>query len=378
MQWPAPSRARLWWLAAALLLVVALLSVLRLWALESAWHQDAAHAAAGLHQAQRQRIVLEGLLMLGACLLLAGSGELLLGRRAGAGAGPVGPSPDPLPERSTQPGDGAQQIAGLLAAAGPRMRQPLQALSLFTGSLTQDARPAQRQALQGMQASVRELASVIDEIDQLLHWLHRDLPLDAVALPVEALLDALRPDMAQLAEEHAVQVHWHGSGLALASDPELAARLLRALVGNAVRSARQRVLVAARPGARQVRLQVRDDGPAFALAQAVPLAQLLQESQDVHRRAAGLGVAAGVAGVLGMELTVRSPPTGGNVLEAGFPRVPDRVTPDNAALLSLALLQAEAREGRRPRSQLGDAPAGTEHLPAAHGDRGADGARHSR
>jgi signal transduction histidine kinase len=348
------------WLACALLLVIAF-GAWRLMTLEApAVGSRSSPVAREAHHAQRQRIVVESASLIAAVLLAAGIGIAGQRRRSSVDRAPT--QPDEPPMRNTAPGDGAQQIAGLLVAAGPRLRQPLQALSLYAGSLHQDtAAPVQRQALRGMQASVSELAGVIDEVDQLLQWLQRDQPLAPATLPVAALFATLQRELAPLALERDVALHWHSASCALASDADLAKRLLRALVGNALRSARGRVLVAARPGQARVRVQVRDDGPRFAPAVPVSLAELLQDSQDANRRAAGLGVAAGVAGLLGLELTVRSPPGGGNVMEAAFawaslPAAPH--VPDNAALLSLALLQSEARHGQRVRASQPGAPVG--------------------
>jgi hypothetical protein len=342
------------WLACALLLVIAFGSW-RLLTLEAGGASSRSPAAMAAQHAQRQRIVVQSASLIVAVLLAAGIGFAAQRRRAPAGGAPT-PAPDEPPMRTSTPGDGAQQIAGLLVAAGPRMRQPLQALSLYAGSLHQDtAAPVQRQALRGMQASVSELAGVIDEVDQLLQWLQRDQPPAPETVPVMGLFEAMQVELAPLALERDVALHWHGAACALASDADLAQRLLRALVGNAVRSARGRVLVSARPGPSRVRVQVRDDGPRLASVAPMSLAELLQDSQDAHRRAAGLGVAAGVAGLLGLDLTVRSPPAGGNVMEAAFARHPTpagAAVPDNAALLSLALLQSEARHGQRARASL--------------------------
>lgn len=334
-----------------------------------------ASSAASSAQAQR-RIWLQGALAALALLLLCGVYDASRQPRRGA-HGPSGaPSDDaraaPLPQAAA----GSRRETDMLALAGSRMRQPLHAMSLFAGSLNRDALPAQRKALQGLEASVREMAGVIEEVEEISRLLRREVPVSVADLPVAGLFDALKPEVERRAQARGVDVHWHPGSLHLYSDPALAGRLLRVLVDQAVDRARRRVLIAARPATERVRVQVRDDGAAVgASAAAIPLEELLRRANDTDDRGdAGLELTlgAGIAELLALKVDLHTAPERGNTLAIDFPRAsPAHATtqPDDATLLSLALLDSEARQGRLTPSRLSPA-APTSQGGGAYPERG--------
>ncbi|MEZ0469748.1 sensor histidine kinase [Luteimonas salinilitoris] len=306
---------------------------------------------------QRRDFWLQSMLAALALLLLCGLYDASRRPRGGR-SGPSGAPPgDTLAAPLPQAIAGAPRQSDVLVLAGSRMRQPLHALSLFAGSLDRDALPAQRRALQGLEASVREIADVIDEVEQISRLLRHEVPVTPAVLPVGEVFDRLRPAVARTARDHGVDVRWHASGLQVHGDPALVRTLLHALVGHAVRNARHRVLVAARPAAGRVRMQVRDDGDALGLVGAAsPLEALLQRAQNGDDRDAGLELAigAGIVDLLGLEIRARSAQGHGNTVTVDFPRACGTAAtrPDDATVLSLALLESEARQGRRTQSRL--------------------------
>ncbi|NZA28584.1 HAMP domain-containing histidine kinase [Luteimonas sp. SJ-92] len=310
---------------------------------------------------EHRRIWVQGVIAALALLLLCGLYDASRRPRGGR-SGPSGTPPGDTDAASLpQAGAGSPRQSDMLMLAGSRMRQPLHALSLFAGSLDRDALPAQRQALRGLEASVREIAGVIDEVEQISRLLRHEAPIARAALPVGEAFDRLRPLAVRVARDHGIDVHWRAGRLQVHSDPALACMLLRALVGHAVRHARHRVLVAARPASGRVHVQVRDDGVALELAGvASPLEALLQRAQEGDDRDAGLelAVGAGIVDVLGLEIRARSAREYGNTVTVDFPRAGATAAtrPDDATALSLALLESEARQGRRTQSRLPDAP----------------------
>lgn len=332
-------------------------------------------ASSARTQAQR-RIWLQGALAALALLLLCGAYDASRHARRDR-YGPAGTPPDdtraaPLPHAAA----GSRRETDMLALAGSRMRQPLHAMSLFAGSLNRDALPAQRQALQGLEASVREMAGVIDEVEEISRLLRREMPVSVAALPAARLFDALKPEVERRAQARGVDVHWHAGGLHLYSDPALAGRLLRVLVDQAVDRARRRVLVAARPATERVRVQVRDDGAAMAAcATAIPLDELLRcanDTDDQRDAELELTIGAGIAELLAVKVDLHAAPERGNTLAIDFPRASparEATQPDDATLLSLALLDSEARQGRLTPSRLSTATP-TSQGGGAHPERG--------
>lgn len=261
------------------------------------------------------------------------------------------PTPAP-PARHLDVPAGTDELAELLTSAVPRMRQPLQALSLYAGSLNENAQPAQRSALHGMESSVRELADAVNEIDQLLQWLAQPGSTDTGPVPLSRVFAAIRPELDALAAQQGVRLRWRRSHGCRFLVPQASTHLLRALVANAIGSAASRVLVSHRIRSESPCIQVHDDGPRFSAAAPIPLAQLLQQTWPSGQRTPGLSVAAGVAARTGARVQARGGDAG-NLIEAMLPATPAPLAQDTA--LSLVLLESEARNGRRLGSRLDDA-----------------------
>lgn len=263
------------------------------------------------------------------------------------------PAAPQSPRQLDLPGE-ADELADLLTAAAPRLRQPLQALSFYAGSLSESAQPAQRSALHGMETSVRELAEVVNEIDHLLQWLAQPSGTDTGTAPLSGVLAAIRPELDALAVQYGVRLRWRRGEGGDHLVPQASTHLLRALVANAVRSAATRVLVTHRTSSENPGIRVHDDGPRFSGTTPIPLAQLLQQTWPSGQRTPGLSVAAVVAARTGARVQARSG-SAGNLLEAMLPGAPTPAPLPQDTVLSLALLESEARNGRRTGSRLEDA-----------------------
>lgn len=207
---------------------------------------------------------------------------------------------------------------GLLAFAGDRLRQPLHALNLFAGSLCHDASPTQAPALRGIEASLRELARVVDELERSAGLLHEPLPVQLIPLPVGAMLETA----ARATAQGGVTVRWRTRDLCLLGDARLTALLVDALVGDAVRRARSRVLLAARRAGDDVRIEVRDDGEPLAPAPGTDALSLLAQRagrDGAHDHVLALAVAARLTGLLGFAVTLRAGAARGNVVSVLVP-----------------------------------------------------------
>lgn len=314
---------------------------------------------------ERERIWRQGAQTLLALLLLFGvyhASHRLLAARDG-----IAPIQD-------QPADADMPPSGdMLAIAGDRMRQSLHAVSLFAGSLNQSALPGQRDALHGLEASVRDLAYMIEEVEQLSRRLRHEVPVHAADLPVAELFEPLRAMLIRQARSAGVEVHWHSGDLCVHGDALLAERLVHVLVADAIHRARHRVLVAARPVAGRIVLQIRDDGESLDLAFDMPVLDALsQHARAIDQRDTALGLAVGarIAELLEVGVGIRRGPRAGNTIALDFPRArPPSPPPDDATVLSLALLESEARRGQKTPSRLGTASS------LGHGDGTHSGTR---
>ncbi len=154
----------------------------------------------------------------------------------------------------------------LLAAASHDLRQPLHALALFTAALSARTLGS---ALAPLAANVERAAANLDsQFEQLL-----DLSrLEANAFTPERGRVALEPLFARLSDEFAPHAAARGLELrfahtraAVVSDPALLARMLRNLIGNALRYTQAGgVIVGARRIGNALAIDVSDTGPGIA------------------------------------------------------------------------------------------------------------------
>lgn len=203
----------------------------------------------------------------------------------------------------------------LLAAASHDLRQPLHALALFSAALAARTRGTD---LASLVANVeRSTASLDAQFGQLL-----DLSrLEANAFAPECARVALQPLFARMRDEFAAQASARGldlrfaaTELAVVSDPALLARILRNLIGNALRYTRTGgVIVGARRCRGHVGIDVFDTGPGIS---AVNRERIFDEFFQIDAlahppqggRGSGLGLAIvkRFADLLGHEVSLAS------------------------------------------------------------------------
>ena len=219
-----------------------------------------------------------------------------------------------------------------LAAASHDLRQPLQAISLFTAVLERSALPA-------------DSAQTVAQLGHSLRLLHQSLDgmldisrLDAGAVParreslcLHELLLALHHSFSGPAQAKDLQLRVRAPGaLRVLSDADLLTRLLGNLIDNAIKyTVRGGVLVAARPGARWGRpgwvcLEVVDTGIGIAPAhQQQVFDEFFQLANPQRDRALGLGIGLSIvqrlASLLGHALELSSRPGRGTRCRVWLP-----------------------------------------------------------
>ena len=198
----------------------------------------------------------------------------------------------------------------MLAAASHDLRQPLQALALFTDRLAlSETEPAQRERIRYMQASVASL-------DQLFVQLLDISQIDAGVLrprvtrfALERVLDEVDRNFRSLAEAKALRLVVRHTDVWVTSDYFMLSRVVGNLVANAVRyTAAGGVLVAARRRGGGIRIDVVDTGEGIAQEHQ---GRVFEEFFKVDG-AAGVGLGLGLATVqrlstlLGVGVSLRS------------------------------------------------------------------------
>jgi two-component system, sensor histidine kinase len=213
-----------------------------------------------------------------------------------------------------------------LAAASHDLRQPMHALGMLVAALG-------RSRLDGADARLaRQIAESVEAMDGLFESLLDISQLDAGMVQPQARPFAIQPLIARLCREQAaelrnrpVRLRWVDCGLTVDTDPVLLERMLRNLIGNAVRHTREgKVLVGCRRRGGRVSVEVWDTGPGIAPEQQARVFQeYVQLGNPERDRTKGLGLGLAItrrlALLLDCPLALRSAPGRGSVFSVSVP-----------------------------------------------------------
>jgi signal transduction histidine kinase len=211
------------------------------------------------------------------------------------------------------------------AAASHDLRQPLQAIGIYCSLLKKRAQGPLEPLAKSLSAAVDSLSKLVEELLEISR-------LDAGAIQPrlqQVLLDEL---LAQLAQEFTPLAHGKGlemrvrrRQLAVESDPVLLARVLRNLLGNAIRyTSRGGVLIAARPRGGLVSIEVWDTGPGIRQDELSRVFDEFYRGESSKGEPAsgfglGLSIVRRICNVLGHPLIVTTRPGTGTVFRIETP-----------------------------------------------------------
>jgi two-component system, sensor histidine kinase len=213
-----------------------------------------------------------------------------------------------------------------LAAASHDLRQPVHALGLFIGALRRVVMPVEGQRLieqiEESTVAMDGLFSALLDISQLdagTVEVHRQ------SFPIGVLLERICRDHQAEATAKGLSLAWAPSTAVVDCDPVLVERILRNLVGNAVRyTDHGRVLVGCRRRGTTIFVQVLDTGPGIPPDQRDRIFQEYYQLGNPERdRAKGLGLGLAIVrrlvDLLGCEMTLRSRIGHGSCFEVSVP-----------------------------------------------------------
>ena len=228
-----------------------------------------------------------------------------------------------------------------LAAASHDLRQPIQALSLFTATLQAMAK---RSTLTGAEVGrvVAQLQLALGGMGRLLNGLFDLSRLDSGTVvvtkqPVRAadLLAELNNTFAGPALEKGLRfkVRMPRASVWVDADPEVLARVLSNLTANALRyTERGRILIGCRRRAGSLDIQVLDTGTGIAADHCANIFGEFYQVPDVPRQrehglGLGLAIVQRLVALLGGRVWVRSTPAKGSVFSVSLPRAAAPVPP---------------------------------------------------
>lgn len=200
-----------------------------------------------------------------------------------------------------------------LAAASHDLRQPVHAVNLFLGLLTNE--PLSRHG----HYLVDNIGSAMAAMGQLFDALLNLSRLDAGVIEprwqgfaLNPLLDRLRAEYAPQAREKGMSLRVRACSACIWSDPVLLERILRNLISNAItHTAGGRVLIGCRRVAGQLRIEVWDNGVGIPAAEQERVFWEFHQLGNPERdRSKGLGLGLAIvrrtATLLGHPLALRS------------------------------------------------------------------------
>jgi two-component system, sensor histidine kinase len=211
------------------------------------------------------------------------------------------------------------------AAASHDLRQPLQAIGIYCSLLKKRAQGPLEPLAKSLSAAVDSLSKLVEELLEISR-------LDAGAIQPrlqQVLLDEL---LAQIVQEFTPLAHGKGlelrvrrPRLAVESDPVLLARVLRNLLGNAIRYTTEGgVLLAARRRSGLVSIEVWDTGPGIRQDELARVFDEFYRGESSKGEPAsgfglGLSIVRRICNVLGHPLIVTTRPGSGTVFRVETP-----------------------------------------------------------
>ncbi|MGY0194462.1 sensor histidine kinase [Leptothrix sp. BB-4] len=223
----------------------------------------------------------------------------------------------------------SRAIVQAVAAASHDLRQPMHAIGLLVHALRARPLDATSAGIVGQLGAT--LAALEHQIDDLLDFSRGAtgaLQAQSVPLRLGELYQRLQPLLQPMAFDRGLDLRWRGGHLRVDADPRLLERVLRNLVGNAVRYTDDGgVLVSARRRGRQVLLQVWDSGVGLSEEDAEHLFQpgrrgtAAVRQPGEARRGVGLGlsIVRQMVDAMGLGLAWRSTPGRGTVFTVVLP-----------------------------------------------------------
>jgi Na+/proline symporter/signal transduction histidine kinase len=215
-----------------------------------------------------------------------------------------------------------------LAAASHDLLQPLNAGKLFIGALQEPGEdPLTPHRAQYANRAMASLQSA----EALLKALLDISKLDAGALQptvsdfnIEQVLAPLGSEFSAIASDKGLQLKINSAPLMVRSDPQLLRSILQNFIANAVRYTKAgRVLIACRPRANYLLVQVRDSGPGIAKDQQRVIFdefhRIENSAGDTQGLGLGLAITERIANLLGHCVTVRSAPGRGSTFSVAVP-----------------------------------------------------------
>ncbi|MFM9887754.1 MAG: ATP-binding protein [Burkholderiales bacterium] len=212
------------------------------------------------------------------------------------------------------------------AAASHDLRQPLHAMGLFASALVEKVRdPEVINVVNSISASVEALEALFNELLDISKIDAGVIQPNPSHFAVQALFDRIKTDLQPEAEEKDLRLRFMPTRSAIHSDPVLVERIIRNLVGNAIRYTRRGgIVVGCRARMGRLWIEVWDSGVGISPAEQEKVFEEFYQIGNAERdRRKGLGLGLSIvkrlAHLLDAELRLDSRTDRGSTFRVSFP-----------------------------------------------------------
>lgn len=218
-----------------------------------------------------------------------------------------------------------------LAAASHDLRQPMHAMGLFMGELSNRIdTPEQRKIVEKVEESVEAMSGLLDSLLDISKLDAGVIVPQEQEFAIDVLLHRLAQDFSSIALKRSITFRVHPIEATVVSDPILLERILSNLISNAIRYVSQNgiVMVACRKSGEHIRIEVRDNGPGIPVEEQQNIfKEFVQLTNKARDRSKGLGLGLAIVNrlskLLGHSVTLKSAPQRGSTFAIEVPRVPN-------------------------------------------------------
>jgi signal transduction histidine kinase/CheY-like chemotaxis protein len=236
-----------------------------------------------------------------------------------------------------------------LSAANHDLRQPFQAIHLFLHLLqSKVSDPAQQSLVTRIQEAVQSGETLLTSLLELSTLEAGNVRPAVVRVPVSEVLEKLIREFDAPAVSKGLRLRFMQCGAVVTTDPVLLERMLRHLIGNAIRfTAKGSVMVGCRRRGNRIKIEVWDTGYGIPEDRQAAIFEEFTQIPGPGSRDRGRGLGLGlaiverIANLLGHSVEVRSVPGKGSVFSVTLPA--DRKIPetDNLPSKQLSVLVIE-------------------------------------
>ena len=231
-----------------------------------------------------------------------------------------------------------QSKSRFLSAANHDLRQPFQAIHLFLHLLqSKVSDPSQQSLVTRIQEAVQSGETLLTSLLELSTLEAGNVRPAVVRVPVSEVLEKLIREFDASAVSKGLRLRFMQCGAVVTTDPTLLERMLRHLIGNAIRfTAKGSVMVGCRRRGNRIRIEVWDTGYGIPEDRQAAIFEEFTQIPGPGSRDRGRGLGLGlaiverIANLLGHSVEVRSVLGKGSVFSVTLPA--DRQIPETDEL----------------------------------------------